>query len=121
MNGFPGFVLRRALGAVVTLFAISVIIYVVFYVAPGNVAQITCGPRCSPAQVHQVELGAVPERVAREVRREHLVEVAVAIQAGRLPPHPVAEQRRVHRGGVVGVELDLVDATLEPVDPAGGG
>ncbi|MFI5683905.1 ABC transporter permease [Streptomyces sp. NPDC051636] len=54
MNGFGGFVLRRAVGALVTLLAISVIIYVVFYATPGNVAQITCGPRCSPEQVHQV-------------------------------------------------------------------
>jgi len=54
MSGFGGFVLRRALGAAVTLFALSAIIYVVFYVTPGNVAQITCGPRCSPVQVHQV-------------------------------------------------------------------
>ena len=54
MSGFTGFVLRRLLGALVTLFAISVIVYVVFYVTPGNVAQITCGPRCSPEQVHQV-------------------------------------------------------------------
>ncbi|WP_037674245.1 ABC transporter permease [Streptomyces griseus] len=54
MTGFVGFALRRALGMVITLFAISVIVYVVFYVTPGNVAQITCGPRCSPAQVHQV-------------------------------------------------------------------
>ena len=54
MSGFGGFVLRRALGAVVTLLAISVIVYVVFYVTSGNVAQISCGPRCSPQQVHQV-------------------------------------------------------------------
>ncbi|MEU8984350.1 ABC transporter permease [Streptomyces sp. NPDC048309] len=54
MNGFAGFVLRRALGTVVTLFAISVVVYLVFYATPGNVAQITCGPRCSPVQVHQV-------------------------------------------------------------------
>ncbi|MEU0191492.1 ABC transporter permease [Streptomyces afghaniensis] len=54
MNGFSGFVLRRAVGAAVTLLAISVIVYVVFYATPGNVAQITCGPRCSPEQVHQV-------------------------------------------------------------------
>jgi peptide/nickel transport system permease protein len=54
MNGFTGFVLRRAVGATVTLLAISVIVYVVFYATPGNVAQITCGPRCSPEQVHQV-------------------------------------------------------------------
>ncbi|WP_328335598.1 ABC transporter permease [Streptomyces sp. NBC_00455] len=49
-----GFLLRRLTGAAVTLLAISVIIYAVFYVAPGDVAQITCGPRCSPVQVHQV-------------------------------------------------------------------
>ncbi|MGW2645363.1 ABC transporter permease [Streptomyces sp. NPDC001393] len=54
MNGFGGFLLRRAVGVAVTLLAISVIVYVVFYVTPGNVAQITCGPRCSPVQVHQV-------------------------------------------------------------------
>ncbi|POX46011.1 ABC transporter permease [Streptomyces sp. Ru72] len=54
MSGFGGFVLRRVVGALVTLLALSVIIYVVFYVTPGNVAQITCGPRCSPEQVHQV-------------------------------------------------------------------
>ncbi|MFG2479119.1 ABC transporter permease [Streptomyces fagopyri] len=53
-GGFTGFAVRRLAGAAVTLLAISVIIYLVFYVAPGDVAQITCGPRCSPAQVHQV-------------------------------------------------------------------
>ncbi|MBJ7904379.1 ABC transporter permease [Streptomyces sp. NPDC003656] len=54
MNGFGGFLLRRAAGMVVTLLAVSVLVYVVFYATPGNVAQITCGPRCSPEQVHQV-------------------------------------------------------------------
>ncbi|WP_030594592.1 ABC transporter permease [Streptomyces fulvoviolaceus] len=54
MSGFAGFALRRAVGAVLTLLALSVIVYVVFYATPGNVAQITCGPRCSPEQVHQV-------------------------------------------------------------------
>ncbi|MFF7313268.1 ABC transporter permease subunit [Streptomyces sp. NPDC008137] len=54
MNGLTGFVLRRTIGAAVTLLAISVIVYIVFYVTPGNVAQITCGPRCSPEQVDQV-------------------------------------------------------------------
>ncbi|MEV7686006.1 ABC transporter permease [Streptomyces bungoensis] len=54
MNGFGGFLLRRAAGTVVTLLAVSVLVYVVFYATPGNVAQITCGPRCSPEQVHQV-------------------------------------------------------------------
>ncbi|GHI05147.1 ABC transporter permease [Streptomyces cellostaticus] len=54
MSGFGGFLLRRAVGTAVTLLAISVLVYVVFYATPGNVAQITCGPRCSPEQVHQV-------------------------------------------------------------------
>lgn len=54
MSGFTGFALRRTVATVITLLAISVIIYVVFYATPGNVAQITCGPRCSPEQVHQV-------------------------------------------------------------------
>jgi peptide/nickel transport system permease protein len=53
-GGFGGFVLRRAIGAMITLLAVSVIVYVVFYVTPGDVAQISCGPRCSPEQVHQV-------------------------------------------------------------------
>ncbi|MFJ3661705.1 ABC transporter permease [Streptomyces sp. NPDC090119] len=54
MNGFGGFLLRRAAGTALTLLAISVLVYVIFYATPGNVAQITCGPRCSPEQVHQV-------------------------------------------------------------------
>ncbi|GAA4810059.1 ABC transporter permease [Streptomyces ziwulingensis] len=54
LGGLPGFAVRRVVGAVVTLLAISVLIYVVFYAAPGDVAQITCGPRCSPEQVRQV-------------------------------------------------------------------
>ncbi|WP_329040408.1 ABC transporter permease [Streptomyces sp. NBC_00178] len=48
------FVLRRVGGAVFVLLALSVVVYIAFYVAPGNVAQIACGPRCSPAQVAQV-------------------------------------------------------------------
>ncbi|MFD8570838.1 ABC transporter permease [Streptomyces sp. NPDC057694] len=49
-----GFLIRRAAGAVFVLFALSVVVYAAFYVAPGDVAQIACGPRCSPAQVAQV-------------------------------------------------------------------
>ncbi|MFF2726842.1 ABC transporter permease [Streptomyces sp. NPDC058008] len=49
-----GFLLRRLGGAVFVLLALTVILYAVFYVAPGDVAQIACGPRCSPAQVAQV-------------------------------------------------------------------
>ncbi|MFJ4739192.1 ABC transporter permease [Streptomyces sp. NPDC088775] len=48
------FLLRRLGGAVFVLLALSIIVYAAFYVAPGNVAQIACGPRCSPAQVAQV-------------------------------------------------------------------
>ncbi|WP_327114958.1 ABC transporter permease [Streptomyces sp. NBC_01341] len=48
------FMLRRVGGAVFVLLALSVVVYAAFYVAPGNVAQIACGPRCSPAQVAQV-------------------------------------------------------------------
>ncbi|GHJ37467.1 ABC transporter permease [Streptomyces sp. TS71-3] len=53
-GGLGGFFLRRVVSAIATLLAISVIVYAVFYIVPGNVAQITCGERCSPAQVHQV-------------------------------------------------------------------
>ncbi|MGP3635595.1 ABC transporter permease [Streptomyces sp. 24-1644] len=49
-----GFVLRRLGGAVFVLLALTVLLYAIFYVAPGDVAQIACGPRCSPAQVAQV-------------------------------------------------------------------
>ncbi len=49
-----GFLLRRLGGAVLVLLALTVVLYAVFYVAPGDVAQIACGPRCSPAQVAQV-------------------------------------------------------------------
>ncbi|MEU3370980.1 ABC transporter permease [Streptomyces sp. NPDC006660] len=50
-TGLTGFALRRIAGAVLVLVALSVIVYAVFYVAPGNVAQIVCGARCSPTQV----------------------------------------------------------------------
>lgn len=49
-----GFLIRRLGGAVLVLFALTAILYGIFYVAPGDVAQIACGPRCSPAQVAQV-------------------------------------------------------------------
>lgn len=48
------FLLRRLGGALFVLLALSVVVYATFYVAPGDVAQIACGPRCSPAQVAQV-------------------------------------------------------------------
>lgn len=48
------FLLRRLGGALFVLLALSVVVHAAFYVAPGDVAQIACGPRCSPAQVAQV-------------------------------------------------------------------
>ncbi|MFJ9678697.1 ABC transporter permease [Streptomyces sp. NPDC101194] len=48
------FLLRRLGGALFVLLALSVVVHATFYVAPGDVAQIACGPRCSPAQVAQV-------------------------------------------------------------------
>ncbi|MFI6154535.1 ABC transporter permease [Kitasatospora sp. NPDC051170] len=48
------FLLRKALGTLGVLLAISVIVYAVFYIAPGDPAQLACGEKCSPAQVHQV-------------------------------------------------------------------
>ncbi|MCC3767250.1 ABC transporter permease [Streptomyces sp. UNOC14_S4] len=46
--------LRRALGAVLVLLVISVVVYAVFYVAPGDPAKLACGPRCNPEQLRQV-------------------------------------------------------------------
>ncbi|MFJ2129344.1 ABC transporter permease [Streptomyces sp. NPDC087845] len=48
------FLLRRLGGALFVLLALSMVVYAAFYVVPGDVAQIACGPRCSPAQVAQV-------------------------------------------------------------------
>ncbi|MFI6641427.1 ABC transporter permease [Streptomyces sp. NPDC050504] len=48
------FLARRLAGAAFVLLVLSVFVYAVFYVAPGDVAQLACGPRCSPAQVAQV-------------------------------------------------------------------
>ncbi|MFJ9775145.1 ABC transporter permease [Kitasatospora sp. NPDC101157] len=48
------FLLRRALGTIGVLLAVSVVVYAVFYLAPGDPAQLACGEKCSPAQVHQV-------------------------------------------------------------------
>jgi peptide/nickel transport system permease protein len=79
MNGFGGFLFRRTVGTVVTLLAISVIVYVVFYATPGNVAQITCGPRCSPEQVHQVSQQLGLDDPLR-VRYWHFLEGLVAGQ-----------------------------------------
>ncbi|WP_037570311.1 ABC transporter permease [Phaeacidiphilus oryzae] len=48
------FLLRRLAGMLAVLFLLSVVVYAVFYLAPGDPAQLACGPKCSPAQVAQV-------------------------------------------------------------------
>ncbi|MEC4019273.1 ABC transporter permease [Streptomyces sp. H27-D2] len=49
-----GYVLRRLGGAVLVLFALSVVVYALFYLAPGDPAKLACGPRCNPGQIAQV-------------------------------------------------------------------
>jgi peptide/nickel transport system permease protein len=49
-----GYVLRRLAGMAVVLLVLSVVVYAVFYIAPGDPAQLACGMKCSPAQVAQV-------------------------------------------------------------------
>ncbi|MGO4463496.1 ABC transporter permease [Streptomyces sp. M-16] len=48
------FVLNRLGGAVLVLLALSVAVYALFYVAPGDPARLACGERCNPAQIAQV-------------------------------------------------------------------
>ncbi|MET8544543.1 ABC transporter permease [Kitasatospora sp. NPDC004799] len=48
------FLLRRAAGLLGVLLALSLVVYAVFYIAPGDPAQLACGEKCSPAQVAQV-------------------------------------------------------------------
>ncbi|MEU7200650.1 ABC transporter permease [Streptomyces sp. NPDC045470] len=49
-----GYALRRLGGGLLVLFLLSVAVYALFYVAPGDPAELACGPRCNPAQVQQV-------------------------------------------------------------------
>ncbi|MFI1014016.1 ABC transporter permease [Streptomyces sp. NPDC020965] len=48
------FVLKRLGGAVIVLLVLSVAIYALFYLAPGDPARLACGDRCTPAQIAQV-------------------------------------------------------------------
>ncbi|MEE1757371.1 ABC transporter permease [Streptomyces sp. SP18CS02] len=48
------FVLKRLAGAVLVLLALSALVYGLFYLAPGDPAQLACGDRCTPQQVAQV-------------------------------------------------------------------
>ncbi|MGK5678326.1 ABC transporter permease [Actinoplanes sp. URMC 104] len=49
------FVLRRLLLAVTTLFAISVITFLLFFAVPSSPATVMCGKNCSPEQIAQTE------------------------------------------------------------------
>ncbi|GHG40503.1 ABC transporter permease [Streptomyces zaomyceticus] len=48
------FVLKRLAGAVLVLLALSVLVYSLFYLAPGDPARLACGERCNPQQIAQV-------------------------------------------------------------------
>ncbi|MER5208437.1 ABC transporter permease [Streptomyces sp. NPDC002825] len=48
------YVLKRLAGAVFVLLALSVLVYALFYVAPGDPARLACGERCNPQQIAQV-------------------------------------------------------------------
>ncbi|HET6483089.1 MAG TPA: ABC transporter permease [Actinoplanes sp.] len=49
------FVIRRLLLAVTTLFAISVITFLLFFAVPSSPATVMCGKQCSPEQIAQTE------------------------------------------------------------------
>ncbi|MFD3664165.1 ABC transporter permease [Streptomyces sp. NPDC058659] len=48
------YVLKRLAGAALVLLALSVLVYALFYLAPGDPARLACGERCNPQQVAQV-------------------------------------------------------------------
>ncbi|MFD7662327.1 ABC transporter permease [Streptomyces sp. NPDC059788] len=48
------YALRRLGGALLVLFLLTVAVYALFYVAPGDPAKLACGPRCNPGQIQQV-------------------------------------------------------------------
>ncbi|MEW1723378.1 ABC transporter permease [Streptomyces sp. NPDC093109] len=48
------YLLKRLGGALLVLLVLSVAIYALFYLAPGDPARLACGDRCSTAQVDQV-------------------------------------------------------------------
>ncbi|MFF6789833.1 peptide/nickel transport system permease protein [Streptomyces filamentosus] len=48
------YLLRRLAGAALVLLALSVLVYALFYVVPGDPAKLACGERCNPAQIAQV-------------------------------------------------------------------
>ena len=49
------FVIQRSLRAIVTLFAISVVTFALFFILPANPAQLMCGRQCNPQNVAQLK------------------------------------------------------------------
>ncbi|MFI9050370.1 ABC transporter permease [Streptomyces sp. NPDC053427] len=45
---------RRLGGALIVLLLLSALVYLLFYVAPGDPAKLACGPRCNAGQLRQV-------------------------------------------------------------------
>lgn len=48
------FAAKRLAGALLVLLVLSVALYALFYLLPGDPARLACGERCNPAQVAQV-------------------------------------------------------------------
>ncbi|MFI5753729.1 ABC transporter permease [Streptomyces sp. NPDC051569] len=48
------YLLKRLGGALLVLLVLSVVVYALFYVVPGDAARLACGERCSTFQVSQV-------------------------------------------------------------------
>lgn len=49
------YLVRRALGAVLVLFVLSVAVYLIFYALPGDPAQLVCGPKtCQADQLAEI-------------------------------------------------------------------
>ncbi|MFD6184364.1 ABC transporter permease [Streptomyces goshikiensis] len=64
------FMLGRLGGALLVLLVLSLAVYALFYVAPGDPARLACGERCNPAQIAQVreQLGLNDSVVAQYLR-----------------------------------------------------
>src|SRR3990172_10978923 len=50
-----GYIIRRLAALVPILLGVSVVVFVLVRVMPGNVAQLMLGPNATPAQVEQLE------------------------------------------------------------------
>jgi peptide/nickel transport system permease protein len=53
--GMTRFVIQRSLRAIITLFAISVVTFALFFILPANPAQLMCGRQCNPQNVAQLK------------------------------------------------------------------